>query len=114
MPIVVRLAAVAAAILALAGCGQINSALSKQVAIVRFKPGTTVQVLMQARSACSHLPNLPPLPAELHAGDPTGGIEVRFIASKATGHDLDLLQKCLDRFPQVAGVAMIDTAGRSL
>jgi hypothetical protein len=114
VPLAVRLTAVAAAILALAGCGQINSGLSKQEAIVRFKPGTTVQVLLQARSACSHVPNLTPLPAALHEGDPTGGIEIRFTASKATGHDLAQLQQCLERFPQVAGVAMMDTAGRSL
>lgn len=117
MPVAVGMTAAVAAVaasLALAGCGQIDSALSKQVAIVRFKPGTTVQTLLQARSACAHVPNLIPLPAALHANDPTAGVEVRFQANHATGRDLNLLQHCLERFPQVAGVAMMDTAGRSL
>jgi hypothetical protein len=117
VPAAVGVTAVVAAVaasLALAGCGQIDSALSKQVAIVRFKPGTTVQTLLRARSACSHVPNLIVLPAALHADDPTAGVEVRYQANHATGRDLDLLQQCLEKFPQVAGVAMMDTAGRSL
>jgi hypothetical protein len=115
--VAVRVTAAAAAVaagLALSGCGQIDSGLSKQVAIVRFKPGTTVQTLLQARSACAHVPHLIPLPAALHADDPTAGVEVRYQANHATGTDLNLLQQCLEKFPQVAGVAMMDTAGRSL
>jgi hypothetical protein len=111
----IRQAAAAGVVaLALAGCSQIDSALTKQEAVVRFRPGTTLETLLQARHACSHVPNLVPLPASLHPGDPTAGDEVRYQASKATGHDLALLQTCLEKFPDVSGVAMQDTSGKGL
>lgn len=113
-PLAVRVAAAGAAILALAGCSQINSALTKQEAIVRFRPGTTLAVLLQARQACSHVHNLVLLPAALRQGDPTSGEEIRYQANKATADDLARLQVCLEKFPDVAGVFMEDTAGRSL
>jgi hypothetical protein len=108
LSVAARLVAVAAAAGVLAGCGQIDAALAKQVAIVRFKPGTTLASLLQTRRACAHVPHLRLLPNPLHPG------EVRYQASGASGKDLARLQTCLQRFPAVTGVAIQDSAGRDL
>jgi hypothetical protein len=116
-PAAARLAAVAvaAAVAAsLAGCSQIDSQLNKQIAIVRFRPGTTEATVLQARQGCAHLPGLSLLPAHLHPGDPTSGIALRYGANQPTQHDLAALQSCVQKFPDVSGVAIVDAAGRGL
>jgi hypothetical protein len=98
----------------LAGCSQIDSALNKQIAVVRFRPGTTVATVLQARQACTHVPGLSLLPEHLHPGDPTSGIALRYGANQPTEHDLAALQSCVQKFPDVTGVAIVDAAGRGL
>jgi hypothetical protein len=107
--------AVAAAVAAsLAGCSQIDSQLNKQIAIVRFRPGTTEATVLQARQACAHLPGLSLLPSHVHPGDPTSAIALRYGANQPTEHDLAALQSCVQKFPDVSGVAIVDAAGRGL
>ena len=103
-----------AAISVLAGCSQVDTALEKQIAVVRFRAGTTMATLLQARQACSHVPNLPVLPPHVHPGNPTSAIALRYRADKASGHDLALLQTCLQKFPDVSGVTVTDAAGRGI
>jgi hypothetical protein len=103
----VRLAAAAAAILALAGCGQVNTALSKQSAVVNFRPDTSVVMRLRVRQACSHVPDLRPLP--VMKGTDTRYL-VHYSASQASARDLNQLRLCLQRFPDVSGVAILDDA----
>jgi hypothetical protein len=98
----------------LAGCSQIDSALNKQIAVVRFRPGTTAATVLQARQACAHLPGLSLLPQHVHPGDPTSAVALRYGANQPTEHDLAALQSCVQKFPDVTGVAIVDAAGRGL
>lgn len=103
-------AAVAAAA-ALPGCGQVNSALSRQWAVVSFRPDTTVATVARVRQACSHVPNLPPLPESQVSSDLQVRYAVRYLASHATGTDFARLHACLQRFHAVNGVSIIDVGG---
>jgi hypothetical protein len=103
------LAAALLAIVALAGCGSIDSALGKQVAIVRFKPGTTLAVLIQARQTCGHAGHL-----KLLRNPAKPGVVRYQLGHSTSGRQLAALQTCLQKFPDVTGVAIQDTAGRDL
>jgi len=106
------LAPAVAAILALAGCSQIDAALSKQWAVVTFKPDTTVSTLLKVREACSHVPNVRPLTAPRTASQLAVTYSVRYQTSKATGADLAALKACLERFSAVSGVSFRDTGNK--
>ena len=80
----------AGAAVALAGCGQIDAALSKQWAVVDFKPDTTAATLAQVLSAL----------------DVT--YSVRYETSHASEANLAALQKCLLGFTAVSGVSFQD------
>ena len=66
-----RLAAVAAcaaSAAAIAGCSQVDDALSKQVAVVNFRPDATLASIGQVRAACSRVPNVEPITSNTVAG----------------------------------------------
>jgi hypothetical protein len=117
LPVAARLTAVAAAAAigaSLAGCSTIDHQLNKQIAVVRFRPGTTVATVYQARQACAHLPGLQLLPPHVHPGNPTSAIALRYNANQPTQHDIAALEGCLQKFPDVTGVAFMDSAGRGI
>jgi hypothetical protein len=112
-----RLTAVAAAVAAgaaLTGCSQIDTALNKQIAVVRFRPGTTVATVLQVRQACARLPGMNLLPAHLHPGSPTSAIALRSKTNQPSQHDIAALQTCLQKFPDASGVAFMDAANRGI
>ena len=47
-------------VLLLAGCAQMDAALSQQAAVVTFKSSTPVATVLKIRAACSHVPNVKP------------------------------------------------------
>jgi hypothetical protein len=105
------LAAGLALLPALAGCSGIDAALSRQAAVVNFKPNTTVSTLLQVRATCSRVPNLPPLalpPTVLRVPS-----SVRYQASNATAANLAALRTCLERFSAVSGVWIQDTGNKN-
>lgn len=104
-------AAAAAAVLVLPGCGQVNTALSKQWAVVNFRPDTTVATVTRVRQSCSHIPNLPPLPEADVSSDLQVRYAVRYITTRATGRDFAELHTCLQRFHAVNGVSILDVGG---
>jgi hypothetical protein len=106
------LAPAVAAILALGGCSQINAALSKQWAVVSFKPDTTVRTLLKVREACSHVPNVRPLGPPAVSSELDMTYSVRYQTSKATGANLAALKSCLQRFSAVSGVSFRDTGNK--
>jgi len=117
LPVAARLtavAAVAAAAVALTGCSSIDTALNKQIAVVRFRPGTTVATVLQVRQACASLPGMNLLPAHLHPGNPTSAIALRYRTNQPSQHDIAALQNCLQKFPDASGVAFMDAANRGL
>jgi hypothetical protein len=118
-PVTARLTAVAAvaaagAALALGGCSSIDTALNKQIAVVRFRPGTTVATVLQVRQACAHLPGMNLMPAQLHPGVATSGIALRYRTNQPSEHDIAALQNCLQKFPDASGVAIMDAANRGI
>ncbi len=105
-------AAAAAGLLlaALAGCSQMDAALSKQWMVVDFSPSTSIATALHVRTACSHVQNAPPmaLPAKHSVINIMYG--VRFDTTNASPADLERLQTCLQKFGSVAGVNP-ETAG---
>jgi ABC-type uncharacterized transport system auxiliary subunit len=107
----VVIAAAAGAAAVLAGCGQLDSALSQQHAVVTFHVGTATSVVEQVRQSCAHIHNVTLVPR------PAGSRElrsVRYAVSKASPANLESLRSCLSRFPDVTGVNVLDTANKGL
>jgi hypothetical protein len=109
-------ACVVAASVALAGCSGVDAALSKQWAVVNFHTDTQVSTLIQVRAACSHVPNVRPLPASESgasaAGDVNATYSVRYEVSHASAANLEALRTCVERFSSVAGIAIQDVANQ--
>ena len=99
------------AVLAAAGCSSFDKAFGQQEAVVQFRPQTPNAVRLQVRAACSHLPNAvpEPLPTDHLASDQLN--DVRYQVNKASDGDLARLQKCLQRFPSVAGIEFNSPGG---
>jgi hypothetical protein len=102
-------AGAAALAMSLGGCAKFDAALGKQWVEVTFKPSTSVTQLLRIRAACSHIPNVTPLPfpkqhtvLNLMAG-------VRYDTTTATDSNVARLQECLQKFPAVQGFTPMDT-----
>ena len=104
-------AATAVAVLtALAGCSQFDAALGQRQAIVTFKPGTTVAQRMAVRAACAKTPNVTPQPLPSNMNSPYSLEQVIYQINQASNADVALLEKCLAKFPSVAGITLQDSA----
>jgi hypothetical protein len=97
---------------ALAGCGGVNAALSKQWAVVNFKPNTTAGTLAKVRAACTHVPNVVPLKTATVVGGLNATYSVRYQVDKASARNLAALQSCLMQASgDVIGVSIRDVSG---
>ena len=101
---------VAVAMTALAGCSQFDSALGQRQAVVTFNPGTTVAQRMAVRAACAKTPNVTPQPLPSNSNSPYSLEQVTYQINQASDADVALLEKCLSKFPSVAGVTLRDSA----
>jgi hypothetical protein len=99
------------AVLAAAGCSSFDKAFGQQEAVVQFRPQTPNAVRLKVRAACSHLPNAvpEPLPTDHLASDRLN--DVRYQVNNASDGDLARLQKCLQKFPSVAGIEFNSPGG---
>ena len=97
--------------LAAAGCASFDKAFGQQEAVVQFQPQTPNSVRLKVRAACSHLPNAvpEPLPTDHLASDVLN--DVRYRVNNASDGDLARLQKCLEKFPAVAGIEFNSPGG---
>ena len=95
---------------ALAGCSQFDKALGQREAVVTFRSGTPVSQRLAVRSACAKVPAVtaPPLPSDLSS--PYALQQLTFRIDHASDADVARLEKCLDRFPSVAGVTLQDSS----
>ena len=102
--------AVVAAAVALAGCSQFDAALGQRQAVVTFRPDTPVSQRLAVRSACAKVPEVkaPPVPPDLNY--PYALQHLTFRIDHATNADVARLEKCLARFPSVAGVTLQDSS----
>jgi hypothetical protein len=94
-----------------AGCGGVNAALSKQWAVVNFKPDTPASTLTRVRAACAHVPNIAPLKPPTVVGGLNAIYSVRYQIDKASARNLAALQTCLEQFDDVLGVSIRDVSG---
>ncbi len=102
-------AAVAGAVVSLAGCGKMDAALDRQWMVVDFSPTTSVATALHVRAACSHIPNTPPLPLPAQHSVLTVMYGVEFNTTNSTLANLAQLQTCLGKFKSVLGVDPEDT-----
>ena len=103
-------AAAVAVLTALAGCSQFDAALGQRQAIVTFKPGTTVAQRMAVRAACAKTPNVTAQPLPSDTNSPYALEQVIYQVNQASDADVALLEKCLAKFPSVAGITLQDSA----
>jgi hypothetical protein len=101
---------VLAAVIALAGCAQFDSALGQQQAVVTFRDGTTRAQWLAVRAACAKPPAVVPqaLPADLNA--PYAFQQLTYTTTKASDADVAVLEECLAKFPAVAGITLQDSS----
>ena len=94
----------------LAGCSQFDAALGQRQAIVTFNAGTTLAQRMSVRAACAKTPNVTPQPLPSNMSSPYALDQVIYQINQATDADVALLEKCLAKFPSVAGVTLQDSS----
>ena len=95
---------------ALAGCSRFDAALGQRQAVVTFNPGTTLAQRLAVRSACAKTPNVTPHPLPSNMNAPYALEQVIYQINQASDADVALLEKCLAKFPSVAGVTLQDSA----
>jgi hypothetical protein len=106
----IAVGAAVAAITALAGCSQFDSALGQRQAVVSFANNATLAQRMAVRSACAKTPNVTaaPVPGNLKTAYQLP--QVTFTITKASDADVAELQTCLSKYPTVAGVTLQDAS----
>jgi len=98
-----------AALAAVTGCAQFDAALGQRQAIVSFRDNTPVSQKLVVRSACAKVPAVTaqPLPPDLHS--PYALEQLTYQVDHASDADVAKLEKCLAKFPAVAGVTLQDS-----
>ncbi len=93
----------------LAGCSQFDAALGQRQAIVSFRADTPLSQRLAVRSACGKVPAVTaqPLPSDLSS--PYALHQLTFQVTHATDAEIAQLEKCLARFPSVAGITLQDS-----
>ena len=94
----------------LAGCSQFDAALGQRQAVVTFDAGTTLAQRMSIRAACAKTPNVTPQPLPSTMSSPYALEQVTYQINQASDADVALLEKCLAKFPSVAGVTLQDSS----
>ena len=103
-------AAAAVAVTALAGCSKFDAALGQRQAVVTFQDGTSLSQRLTVRSACKTATVVPqPLPSDLN-NSPYALQQVIYQINKASDADVAILEKCLAKYPSVAGVTLQDSS----
>jgi len=105
--------AVVVAAVALAGCSQFDAALGQRQAVVTFRPNTPVSQRLAVRSACGKLPEVTPPPVPSNLNSPYALQQLTFRVDHASDADVARLEKCLAKFPSVAGVTLQDSTDMS-
>ena len=101
--------AVAAAVIALAGCSQFDAALGQRQAVVTFQDSASLAQRLAVRSACK-TPTVVPQPLPSNVNSPYALQQVIYQINKASNADVAVLEKCLSKFPSVAGVTLQDSS----
>ena len=94
----------------LTGCAQFDAALGQRQAIVSFRDNTPVSQRLVVRSTCAKVPAVTaqPLPSDLHS--PYALEQLTYQVDHASDAEVAMLEKCLAKFPAVAGVTLQDSS----
>jgi hypothetical protein len=101
---------VAVAAVVLAGCSQFDAALGQRQAVVTFNSDATLTQRLAVRSACAKPPNVTPQPLPSNMNSPYALAQVVYQINQASDADVALLEKCLAKFPSVAGITLQDSS----
>ena len=95
---------------ALAGCSRFDAALGQRQAVVSFRSGTPLSQRLAVRSTCAKVPAVKaqPLPSDLNS--PYALQQLTFQITHASDADVAQLEKCLAKFPAVAGMTLQDSS----
>ena len=99
-----------AAVTALAGCAQFDSALGQQQAVVTFRDGTTRGQWLAVRTACAKLPAVVPQPLPSDLNSPYVFQQLTYTTTRASDADVAVLEECLAKFSAVTGVTLQDSS----
>jgi|SRR5579872_3038813 len=113
MPVLRRVVGLGAAgllLAPLAACSRFDAALGKQQAVVSFRIGTTTGEKLAVRSACGGLPEVTPQKVPDLKTYPYALDQLTFTVTNASNAQVVTLEKCLQKFPAVAGVIMRDSS----
>ncbi len=99
-----------AAVTALAGCAQFDSALGQQQAVVIFHDGTSVAQRLAVRAACAKPPAVVPQPLPSNLNSRYALQQLTYQTTHASVADVARLETCLAKFPVVAGVTLQDSS----
>ncbi len=102
--------AAAAVITGLTGCSQLNASLGQQQAVVSFRGGTSTAERLAIRTACANAPTVSPQPIPDLKKYPYALQQLTYTISKASDAQVAALEKCLQKFPAVAGVTIQDSS----
>ena len=99
-----------AALAAVAGCAQFDAALGQRQAVVSFRDNTPVAQKLAVRKACTMAPAVTPqaLPSDLNS--PYALEQVTYQVNQASDAQVAQLEKCLAKYPSVAGVTLQDSS----
>jgi hypothetical protein len=100
-----------ATVTVLAGCSQFDAALGQQQAIVSFRDGTSLAQKLTVRTTCAKVPAVVPqaVPSDLKKY-PYAFEQLTYQVNHASDADVAALEKCLTKFPSVAGVTLQDSS----
>ena len=99
-----------AALAVLAGCSQFDAALGQRQAVVSFRDGTPVSQKLMVRATCAKVPAVTPQPLPSDLTSRYALQQLTYQVNKASDADVAQLEKCLAKFPAVAGVTLQDSS----
>ena len=98
------------AVTGLAGCARLNASLGQQQAVISFRGGTSTAERLAIRAACAKSPEVSPQPVPDLKKYPYALHQLTFTISKASSAQVAALEKCLQKFPAVAGIVIQDSS----
>jgi hypothetical protein len=99
-----------AALAAVAGCAQFDAALGQRQAVVSFRDNTPVSAKLVVRSTCAKVPAVTPQPLPSDLNSHYALQQLTYQVNQASDADVAMLEKCLAKFPVVAGVTLQDSS----
>jgi hypothetical protein len=99
-----------AALAAVAGCAQFDAALGQRQAIVSFRDNTPVSAKLVVRATCAKVPAVTPQPLPSDLNSHYAMQQLTYQVNQASDADVAKLEKCLAKFPVVAGVTLQDSS----